>query len=112
MSDKKWDLEDWWEDRNIGEKVGVGIGLAVLGVGLFFLYGWLVMAMWNWLMPALFRLPTMDFWQAIGLPFLIMLLFMGVGSNSGEKQKDRKRKRALRRSLQAEKEGEPDGHQN
>jgi len=106
MSDKKWDGESWWEDRSLGEKVGIGIGLAVLAVGLFFLYGWLVMTLWNWLMPDLFGFKAMNYWQALGLPLLIMLLFMGVGSGGGEKQKDRKRKRALRRAIQAENEGE------
>jgi hypothetical protein len=104
MSDKKWDGETWWDDRSLAQKIGLGFGLALLAVGLFFLYGWLVMSLWNWLMPALFRLPTMDFWQAIGLPLLIMLLFMGVGSNNGEKHKDRKRKRELRRSMHADKQ--------
>ena len=63
MSDKKsskWDGEAWWEDRNLGEKIGIGIGLALLGVGLFFLYGWLVMVLWNWLIYWL----ILGAWQA------------------------------------------------
>ena len=95
----------WWDNRTLAGKVGIGVGLAALGVGLFFFYGWLVMSLWNWLMPDLFGLKTMNFWQAVGLPFLIMLLFMGVGSNNSDR-KDRRRKRELRRSIQGDNEGE------
>jgi hypothetical protein len=31
--------------------------------------------LWNWLIPALFNGPTMTFWQAIGMNFLITVIF-------------------------------------
>ncbi len=106
-----WDGKRWWKERTLPEQVVLGIGMGILGValaiGLFALYGWVVMQLWNWLMPSLFHLGTMDFWQALGLPLLIMLLFMGVGGGNSER-KERKRKRELRRSLQ----GEPDENGN
>lgn len=34
-----------------------------------------VMWLWNWLMPDLFALQTITFWQALGLSFLTALLF-------------------------------------
>jgi len=34
-----------------------------------------LMLLWNWLMPTLFGLPTITFWQAIGLNFLSAILF-------------------------------------
>lgn len=37
----------------------------------------LVMALWNWLMPALFGLHTLSFWQALGLLILSKILFRG-----------------------------------
>lgn len=37
--------------------------------------GLLVMWLWNWLMPSLFGLPTLNFWQSWGLSFLGGLLF-------------------------------------
>ena len=34
-----------------------------------------VMLLWNWLMPTLFGLPLITFWQAIGINFLSSILF-------------------------------------
>jgi hypothetical protein len=47
------------------------------------LFGWLfgeiVMHLWNWLMPALFGLKLITFWQAIGLLILARILVGGLG---------------------------------
>jgi len=46
--------------------------LAILAmVGFIFL----VMFLWNWLVPALFTGPTINFWQALGLLILSRILF-------------------------------------
>ena len=37
----------------------------------------LVMCLWNWLMPAIFGLTLISFWQALGLLVLAKLLFGG-----------------------------------
>ena len=34
-----------------------------------------IMLLWNWLMPIIFGLPTISFWQALGLNLLTGLLF-------------------------------------
>ena len=47
--------------------------LAMLAVG----FG--VMYLWNWLMPALFGLTTIGYWQALGLCVLGRVLFGGWG---------------------------------
>ncbi len=52
-----------------------GLALAAL-VALFF--GWFVQHLWNWLMPALFKLPVVTFWQAAGL-VLLARIFVGHG---------------------------------
>jgi hypothetical protein len=36
-----------------------------------------VMALWNWLMPSIFNLPFISFWQALGLLALSRILFGG-----------------------------------
>ena len=41
--------------------------------------GAVVMALWNWLLPSLFGLPVVTFWQALGLLALSRILFGGVG---------------------------------
>jgi uncharacterized membrane protein YbhN (UPF0104 family) len=35
--------------------------------------------LWNWLMPAIFKLPSIGFWQAVGLLALSWILFGGFG---------------------------------
>lgn len=39
------------------------------------------MFLWNWLMPAIFNLPTISFWQSLGLVILSNLLFPGKGTS-------------------------------
>lgn len=38
-----------------------------------------VKLLWNWLMPAIFGLPPIRFWQALGLLALSRILFGGFG---------------------------------
>src|SRR3954464_11563223 len=57
-----------------------GIAFVVLG-GLAF--GFLTMTLWNHLMPVIFNLPVISFWQAIGLLILSKLLFKGFGWHRG-----------------------------
>ena len=39
------------------------------------LLGLPLMLLWNWLMPIIFNLPTLTFWQAVGLNILASILF-------------------------------------
>lgn len=48
-------------------------GLAVAAVLAFF-FGWIVMLLWNWLMPSVFGLKTITYWQAWGLVLLAHIL--------------------------------------
>ena len=34
-----------------------------------------LMLLWNWLMPIIFGLPVLTFWQAVGINFLASILF-------------------------------------
>lgn len=47
------------------------------------LFGWVTMSLWNWLMPFIFGLPLLTFWQAIGLVILSKILFGGFKGGSG-----------------------------
>ncbi len=54
---------------------GVKIAMmAVFGVAVF---GFIVMSLWNWLLPGIFGLPAIGFWQALGLLVLSKILFGG-----------------------------------
>lgn len=49
--------------------------LAVLGAALF---GWGVMALWNWITPDLFGWKPITYWQTWGLFILCKILFGGL----------------------------------
>lgn len=36
---------------------------------------WPLSLLWNWLMPVIFGLPTISFWQSTGLMLLVSILF-------------------------------------
>lgn len=52
-------------------------------LGFIALGGYLVQLLWNWLLPELFGLPEVTFWQALGLLMLSRILFGGVGGRRG-----------------------------
>ncbi|MDR0242866.1 MAG: hypothetical protein LBJ65_14800 [Burkholderia sp.] len=55
--------------------------LAVIAIGVL---GWIVMMLWNWVMPALFAgARTIDFARALGLLVLSRILFGGFRGHRG-----------------------------
>ena len=95
------DGETWWKDRSLPQKILLGIGFGAAGAALLALCGWVVMLLWNWLMPEIFGLKTLSYWQAWGLLILSSLLFKGMrfGSDSSGRRAERKRRQQLRHSL-------------
>src|ERR1700731_4062184 len=57
--------------------------LAMLFVVLLVGLGFVVMDLWNWLMPALFALKLIGYWQAVGLIILSKILFGGFRGSRG-----------------------------
>jgi hypothetical protein len=47
------------------------------------LFGFVVMWLWNWLMPTLFGLRAITFWQAFGLLILSKILLSGFHGRAG-----------------------------
>src|SRR5262249_46913485 len=68
--------------------------LAILAPLAIALIGLLVMSLWNWLMPAVFGLHTVTYWQALGLLLLSKLFF---SSFSGRGPNGRWRERVIDR---------------
>ncbi|TFG85262.1 MAG: hypothetical protein E4H20_00740 [Spirochaetales bacterium] len=95
-----FDMDTWWEDRSLPQKILWGIGFALLGIGLLALFGWIVMLLWNWLMPDIFGLKRLDYWQAWGLLALCTILFKGMHFQDDSRGTDRRRKRQLRSYMQ------------
>jgi hypothetical protein len=55
--------------------IPMAIGGVFLAGLLAFLLGLVVMLLWNWLMPVIFGLPTITYWQGWGLVLLAHILF-------------------------------------
>jgi len=66
--------------------------LAVVGILLFIAIGGaIVMLLWNWLLPPLFGLPSITFWQGLGLLLLCRILFGGLGGHRSHRSGVRSR---------------------
>jgi hypothetical protein len=68
--------------NNVLEAILLIVGLIVLAAILLALP---LQLLWNWLMPTIFDLPMITFWQALGLNMLAGILFK---SNINIKKED------------------------
>jgi len=68
--------------NNVLEAILLIVGLIVLAAILLALP---LQLLWNWLMPTIFDLPMVTFWQALGLNMLAGILFK---SNINIKKED------------------------
>ncbi|WP_394974104.1 hypothetical protein [uncultured Croceitalea sp.] len=84
-------------EKSVENKVEVGITKVVkviffiiLGILIAFLVGYIVMRLWNWLMPDLFGLPMVGYWQAVGILILAKIIFgFGRGDGPGGNKKSK-----------------------
>jgi hypothetical protein len=60
-------------------------GFGVLGVAGVFGFTFVVMWLWNWLVPDIFNGPVLGYWQTLGLLILSKILFSGIGGGSSSK---------------------------
>jgi hypothetical protein len=74
----------------MARKLAVMVPIGIAAIAIFtFIGGQLVMQLWNWLMPAIFGLPELTFWRAVGLLALSRILFGGMGlGGRGRKSHD------------------------
>lgn len=63
--------------------VAKGVKFAMFGILFFAAFSYVVMRLWNWLMPALFGAHLITFWQAVGLLVLCKILFGGFRGGPG-----------------------------
>jgi hypothetical protein len=63
--------------------VAKGAAFIVLVLGLIALLSYVVMSLWNALIPSLFHGPSLTFWQAAGLLVLSKILFGGFRGRGG-----------------------------
>jgi len=71
------DCRKRWSEWSLKARVGM-IGAAMIFLPIFLaLFAAVTMRLWNWLMPEIFKLPVITFWQAVGLLFLSHILLRG-----------------------------------
>ena len=75
--------------RGVAATVAIAVAIAVIS--------WVVMSLWNWLMPTLFGLVRITYWQAFGLFVLGRLLFGGFRGFRGRHHHHRHRGRLRHR---------------
>lgn len=63
--------------------------IPVAVVGFVTLAGWVVMSLWNALLPAIFGWKIISFWQAVGLLLLSRILFGHHGPHQARHWKER-----------------------
>jgi hypothetical protein len=66
-----------WDGRrhfSILAIIAMSIGGVALAAALALFFGWIVMLLWNWLMPSIFKLPVISYWQGWGLVLLSHIL--------------------------------------
>lgn len=96
--------DSWWEERRLGMKIFLGFLMGIGIIALIFLFGWVVMLLWNWLMPEIFGLEKLSYWQAWGLLILSSILFKGFpsGGDDSSKRGEKRRRRELRKLMDEE----------
>jgi len=92
------DRRSWWKHSHPAVKVLAVIGIIILISAFILLGGWVISLLWNWLMPAIFRLPTIDIPQALGL-FVLSSILLGRGRGAKEFGREHRRKRYIRQAM-------------
>ncbi|WP_149274106.1 RnfABCDGE type electron transport complex subunit D [Pareuzebyella sediminis] len=78
-------------------KSAVKVIFMILLFALFILaFGYVFMLLWNWLMPTIFDLTTITYWQAVGILVLAKMLFGGFGNHNPKNGKHKNGKRNCR----------------
>ena len=73
-------IADLFDEYEVGVAIILAILLILLSLGIAFgvscLWGWVFMLVWNNLLPLLWaEAPTIGFWLATGIVFIVRLLF-------------------------------------
>ena len=69
----------------------------LLAIAALFLFPFLIKALWNWLMPPVFHLGMITYWQALGILVLAKILFGGFHGRRGGGGGSRTRERVAER---------------
>lgn len=86
-------MSNYFKHKMRGKSPGEIVGMIIFGgifiTGLAILFGFIIMWLWNWLMPMIFGLTTLTFWQAVGV-FILAKILLGGCSFGDSKSKSSK----------------------
>jgi len=83
-------------NKNWGRKAILFIPLIAIGITAFI---WVIMLLWNWLMPDIFQLPEITYWQAAGLFILSRILFGGSHFGGPKGKPNFKERKAMKEKM-------------
>lgn len=89
---------------SLPKKIALGIGMAILGVAFVFGITYVVMALWNAILPDLIHVGHLGYWQAMGLLVLCKILFGGFKMNGGGNMRNKRWKDKFQNMSPEEKE--------
>ena len=78
--------------QNIAKKIAIGIALLFGFMAFIVIGGVIVQWLWNWLLPDIFGLRRVTFWEALGLLALSRILFGGFGKGGSYRHSDSDRR--------------------
>ncbi|WCO00947.1 hypothetical protein [Psychroserpens ponticola] len=88
-------MSNYFKHKMRGKSPGEIAGMIIFGTifitGLAILFGFVIMWLWNWLMPMIFGLTTLTFWEAVGVFILFKILLGGCGGFGGKDKKSSKK---------------------
>jgi|LSQX01.1.fsa_nt_gb hypothetical protein len=79
------------------------IGMVLLVVIIGGAAGFVIKSIWNWLMPSIFNLGRITYWQGIGLFALIRILFGGINTDNSKSttyEESNRRDKILKQKIQ------------
>lgn len=69
----------------VGSAAGLVVALATIFLFFIAIGPWIVMNLWNWLIPGIIGWREINFWEAFGILIVCRILFGGRSSSSSEK---------------------------
>ncbi|WP_456442494.1 hypothetical protein [Psychroserpens sp.] len=88
-------MSNYFKHKMRGKSPGEIAGMIIFGTifitGLAILFGFIIMWLWNWLMPMIFGLTTLTFWEAVGVFMLFKILLGGCGGFGSKDKKSSKK---------------------
>lgn len=104
MDETKERWKERWANAPKGRKIFTAVIAGIFFAALFaFVFAIVIQALWNWLMPDLFHLAQITYWQAFGIALLTRLLFgsfRGSSSSKDKAEEKKKKKGAVRETVE------------